>query len=153
MHCKRIIYMPQHLFAIVDQIVGFRSFGSRKGHAIKKNDPNANARQCWGNACFRSFGSLILIKKIKDFDIRVNTYKTMLCGQRRIPRRFLYDDKMTQMTQSFKASARAWPWLLGHLGHAKTMTQMTQSMRAAWPCWRQPCGQNDLMQHDPNDPQ
>jgi hypothetical protein len=44
---------------------------------------------------------------------------------------------MTQMTQSFKASARAWPWLLGHLGYAKTMTQMTQSMRAAWPCWRQ----------------
>jgi len=80
---------------------------------------------------------LFLDKKIKDFDIRVNTYKTMLCGQRRIPRRFLYDDKMTQMTQSFKASARAWPWFLGHLGHAKIMTQMTQSMAMLAPAMQQ----------------
>jgi hypothetical protein len=47
---------------------------------------------------------LFLIKKIKDFDIRVNTYKTMHGVERRIPRQFLHDDKMTQMTQSFKAS-------------------------------------------------
>jgi hypothetical protein len=69
---------------------------------------------------------------------------------RRIPRRFLFDDKMTQMTQS-----RSFPWapdlrLLGHLGHTKnndpndpmatghraslqfkTVTQMTQMTQ--WP--------------------
>jgi hypothetical protein len=43
---------------------------------------------------------------------------------------------MTQMTQSFKASARAWPWLLGHLGYAKIMTQMTQSMAMLAPAMR-----------------
>jgi hypothetical protein len=31
----------------------------------------------------------------------------MLCGQRRIPRRFFCDDQMTQMTQSQKPKARA----------------------------------------------
>jgi hypothetical protein len=47
---------------------------------------------------------------------------------RRYPRRFLFNDKMTQMTQRLKRLARACCQLLGHLGYAKTMTQMTQ-----WP--------------------
>ena len=57
----------------MQKLHNFGSFGSRKGHALKMNDLSANARQCWEFICFGSFGSLILIKKIKDFYIRVNT--------------------------------------------------------------------------------
>jgi hypothetical protein len=87
--------------------------------------------------CFGSFGSLILIRKIKDFDIRVYPSKFGTAHARAFPHRFLFDDKMTQMTQRLKPSARAGASFWVIWVNKKTMTQMTQRQ---WPHvarWRQ----------------